>query len=145
MVLIFTTKESIGTPYGLLFIQLSTNDWISYNFIEQEAPHPYLFRVRVYIKSNTTGQILNFDPINFPNLTNQSIWLYKEGYIYSLHFDSKGWNWRRLEGLQETSFFNYQTKTSYRQVCQNYPNSNPYDKELQRLGYTTLQRQLICK
>ena len=55
----------------------------------------------------------------------------------------KNGNGREMGGLQETSFFNYQTQRGYRQACQNYSHSSPYDKELQRLGYTPQQRRLI--
>ena len=49
--LIFTTKESIGILFGILFIQLPTNNWIPYDLIEQEASYPYFCKARIYIKS----------------------------------------------------------------------------------------------
>ena len=132
--LILTTQESWGIPFGFLFIQAYTNNWIPYDLIEQEAPHPNFCRVRVCTKSNITGQILDFNPINFPDLSSQSTWLYRKGYIYTLDFDPKEWNWKKLGELQETPFFNYQTKRGYRQTCLNYSTTSPYDKELQRFG-----------
>ena len=45
--LILTTKKSIGIPFGLLFIQLSTYNWTPYDFIERQAPHSNFHRVKV--------------------------------------------------------------------------------------------------
>ena len=86
---ILTTQESMAIPFELLFIQISTYNWISYDLIKQEAHHPNFCKARVCIKSNLTNQIIEFNPTNFPNLITQSIWLYEEGYIYDLDFDPK--------------------------------------------------------
>ena len=134
----------MGTPFGLLFIQLSNNNWISYGLIEQEAPHPYFCKAKVYTKSNTTNQIISFNPLDFPDFT-QSFWLYEEGYIFLLYFDPKEWNWRKLGSLQETSLFNYKKKRVIGKLVKSILTLAPYDKELQRLEYTPLQRQSIHK
>ena len=50
-----------------------------------------------------------------------------------------------MEKIRRTSkitFFNYQTKRGYRQICSSSSNTNPYDKELQRLGYSIYQRKI---
>ena len=39
-----------------------------------------------------------------------SIWLYEKDFIYNLDFDPKEWQWKKIGGLQENTFFNYQTK-----------------------------------
>ena len=103
---------------------------------------PYFYRVRIYITSNSTKQIIDFNPIKFPDIAIHSIWFYKEGFICNLDFDPKKWRWKNLGGLQESSFFNYQTKSGYRQASQNYSNTSPFDKELPRLGYFPHQRRL---
>ena len=91
--LIHTTQESIlGILFGLLFFQISINNWIPFDFIKRQVPHPSFYTLRVYIKSNSMRQIINFNPINIPNLTIYSIWLYKKGFIYNFDFDPKEQN-----------------------------------------------------
>ena len=141
--LIFTTQESIELPFGLLFIQQPTLNWIPYDFIEKQAHHSKFHRMRIFIKSITTRQIVNFNPIGYLDLTMQSIWLYEKGFIYNLDFHPKEWKWKKLGGLQETTFFNYQTKRRHQQICSNSFNTSPYDKELQSLGYSPYQRRII--
>ena len=89
------------------------------------------------------GQIINFNPITYSDLTTHSIWLYEKGFINNLDFDPKEWKWKKWGGLNETSFFNYQTKRKYRQTCSISYNTSPYEKELQRLGYSPFQRRII--
>ena len=96
-----------------------------YDLIEKQSTHSNYHRVRVFIKSNSTDEIIDFNPIIFPNLTIHSIWIYERSFICNLDFDPKEWKWKKMEGLQETSFFNYQTKRSYRQACQTYSNTSP--------------------
>ena len=141
--LIFTTQRSIGLLFGLLFIQLSTLNWIPYEFIEKQPAHSNFHRVRIYIKSITNREIIDFNPTTYLDLTMYSIWIYEEGFILNLDFDSKDWKWRKLGGLQESSFFNYQTKRRYRQICSSSSNTSSHDKELQTLGYSPCQRRLI--
>ena len=133
--LTFTTRESIRLLFGLLFMQLTSHNWIPYDFIEQ-APHYNFYRVRIHIKSIITGKIIDFNPIIYPNLTMHSIWLYEKGFINNLDFDPKEWKWKTLGGLQETCFFNYQTNRGYRQTCSISFTTSPCDKELQSLGYS---------
>ena len=54
-------------------IQIFTNNWISFDFIEKQALDPNFYRVRVYIKSDEMRQVINFNPINFLDITIHSI------------------------------------------------------------------------
>ena len=141
--LIFTTQESIELPFGLLFIHLPTLNWIPYDLIEKQTPHPNFHRVRIFIKSITTRQIVDFNPIAYPDLTMHSIWLYEKGFIYNLDFDPKEWKWKKRGGLHENTFFNYLSRRGYRQICSQSLNISSYDKELQGLGYLPYQRRII--
>ena len=80
---------------------------------------------------------------NLTHLTMHFIWLYEKGFIYNLDFDPKEWKWKKIGGLQENTFFNYQTKRRYRQICSQSFNISSYDKELQGLGYSPYQRRII--
>ena len=86
---------------------------------------------------------MDFNPFNYPDLTMHSIWLYKKGFISNFDFDPKEWKWKKIGGLQETTFFNYETKRGYRQIFSSFFNSSPYDKELQSLGYSPYQKRII--
>ena len=86
---------------------------------------------------------MDFNPIDYPNLTLHFIWLYEKGLIYNLDFDPKEWKWKKIGGFQEVTFFNYQTKRGNRQNFSNSFNTSPYDKELQSLGYSPYQRKLF--
>ena len=56
------------------------------------------------------GEIIDFNPITYSDLTIYSTWIYEEGFILNLDFDPKEWKWRKLGGLQESSLVNYQIK-----------------------------------